>query len=150
MARLSAKPIVNYASINSFSYANQWIISASNTNTLYFQLINLDSGCANGECPLRYLPGVGVSNQPVGLKVTFPSIDCTQVITMFATQASTCGDASIWSVSIPSTITPQTGAVQFQLFEGNNISSFRVEQMIAVNYNGSGSDGTLPDNTFFF
>jgi len=148
MARLSAKPIVNYSNINSFSYANQWIISASNTNTLYFQLVNLDSGC--GDCSLRYIPGVGVSNQPIALKVTFPSIDCTAVITMFASQVSPCGDGSIWSVSIPSTITPQTGAVQFQLFEGNNITSFRVEQMICVNYNGSGSDSGLPDNTFFF
>lgn len=149
MARLSAKPIVNYTTINSFSYANQWIVSASNTNTLYFQLINLDSGCS-GECQLRYIPGVGTSNQPVGLRVTFPSIDCTQIITMFATQVAPTEDASIWSVSIPSTITPQTGAVQFQLFEGNNINSFRVEQMICVNYNGSGSDGTLPDSTYFF
>lgn len=146
MARLSAKPIVNYSSVNSFSYANQWIISAANTNTLYFQLVNLDSGC--GDCSLRYIPGIGTSNQPVALKVTFPSIDCTAVITMFATQPG--GDGSIWSVSIPSTITPQSGAVLFQLFEGNNITSFRVEQMIAVNYNQSGSDGSLPDNTFFF
>jgi hypothetical protein len=141
-SRLSARPIVNFQNVNSFKYANQWEISAGNTNTLYFQLVDLD------QCGLRYLPGGCVEGVPLALRVNFPSIDCSQVLTLLA-QQNTC-DGSIWSVAIPSISTPQTGNVMFQLFEGNNIQSFAVLQMLVVNYPNSGSDGTLPDNTFFF
>jgi hypothetical protein len=147
MPRLSAKAIVNFQNINSYKYANQWIVSAGNTNTLYFQLVDLDSACSE-ECSLRYIAGVGTSNQPTGIRVTFPSVDCNQVIVLLATQDP--NDGSIWSVTIPSVKTPQTGAVQFQIFEGNNIRSFTVQQMMVVNYQNSGGDGRLPDNTFFF
>lgn len=147
MPRLSAKPIVNFQNINSFKYANQWIVSAGNANTLYFQLVDLDSACSP-ECALRYISGIGALNQPVGLRVTFPSIDCNSIISLLATQQSL--DGSIWSVTIPSILTPQTGNVMFQLFEGNNINNFVGLQLIVVNYQNSGSDSGLPDNTFFF
>ena len=145
MPRLSAKPIVNFQNINSFKYAPQWTIQAGNSSTLYFQLVDLD------QCDLRYIAGVemcGVSNQPVGLRVYFPSIDCSQVLSLLAIQNP--NDESIWSVNIPATNTPQTGAVKFQLFEGNNTTSFLVQQMIVVQYLQDGSDGNLPDHTFFF
>jgi len=143
-SRLAAKPIVNFQNINSFNYANQWIVSAGDSNVLYFQIINLD-GCG---CPLRYIPGIGSTNQPVGLKVTFPSIDCSQVLTLLAQQNP--NDGSIWSVTIPTTSTPQTGNVNFQLFEGNSFKTFQGLQLLVVQYNNNGGDGTLPDNTFFF
>lgn len=142
-SRLSAKPLVSFQNINSFKYANQWIISAGNTNTLYFQLVDLD------QCELRYIAGIGSSNQPTAVRVTFPSCDDSQVLTLLATKDP--NDGSVWSISIPFTNTPHTGNVQFQLFEGNNIQSFSVIQMIVVGTpNSEGSDGSLPDNTFFF
>jgi hypothetical protein len=86
---------------------------------------------------------------PDGIRVTFPSIDCTAAFTLIAQQNP--NDGSIWSVTIPVTNTPQTGNVTFQLFEGNNVTSFSVLQMIVVGYPGcDGSDGILPDSTYFF
>jgi hypothetical protein len=142
MARLSARPIVGYQNINSFKFANQWQINAGDTVTLYYELIDLD------QCGLRYIAGGCVEGVPVGMNVTFPSIDCNQVLKLVAQQSS-C-DGSIWSVSISSISTPQTGNVQFQLFEGNNVTNFSVKQLMVVNYSSDGSDGSLPDNTFFF
>lgn len=142
MPRLSAKPVVNYQNSNSFKYANQWEVGAANSYTLYFQFIDLD------QCGLRYMAGVGSSNMPVAAKVTFPSIDCSKVITLIATQDSV--DRSIWSVTMPLTSTPQTGNVRFELIEGSSVKNFSVLQMITVQYPNDGSDGTLPDNTYYF
>lgn len=141
-SRLSAKPIVNFQGINSYKTANQWSIYAGNNNTLYFQVVDLD------QCGLRYIPGIGVTNQPVGIKVIFPSIDCSKKLELIAQQQAS--DGSIWSVQIPVTNTPQTGNVMFQLFEGNNYSSFVVDQMLIVNFLNNGGDGSTPDNSFFF
>ncbi len=140
--RLSSKPIVNFQNINSFKFAPQWEVSARDTNVLYFQIIDLD------QCGLRYIAGIGSSNEPVGVRVTFPSIDCSQIITLVAAQDP--NDGSVWSVSIPSTSTPQTGNVRFQLFEGNNSKNWSVLQMMVVNYPNDGNDGSLSDNTTFF
>lgn len=141
--RLSARPLVNFQNINSFKYSNQWIISAGNPDTLYFQVTNLDS------CGLRYIAGLGTTNTPVQMQVSFPSIDCNSAFTLIAQQDP--NDGSVWSVSIPSTNTPQTGNVNFKLFEGNSWRTFQVLQMLVVGYpESSGGDGTLPDSTFFF
>jgi len=142
MPRLSAKPIINFQNINSFKYANQWTVQAGNSSTLYFQLVDLD------QCNLRYLAGIGTSNQPAAVRVFFPSIDCSQVLMLLAVQNP--NDESVWSVVIPSTNTPQTGAVKFVLFEGNTQTNFQVQQMLVVEYLADGSDPNLPDNTFFF
>ena len=142
MPRLSAKPIVNFQNINSFKYANQWVIQAGNSSTLYFQLVDLD------QCNLRYLAGIGTQNQPTAVRVFFPSIDCSQALSLLAVQNP--DDNSIWSVSIPATNTPQTGAVKFMLFEGNAQTNFQVQQALVVEYGNDGNDGTLPDSTFFF
>lgn len=146
MARLSAKPVVNFQNINSFDYASQWIIRAGDQTTLYFQLVNLDS-CAK-DCPMRYVAGVGSGNTPVQIRVTFPSIDCNSQFTLVASPVA--NDGSLWSVTIPYTSVPQTGNVQFVMYEGNNIKNFSVLQMMVVEYSSDGSDGNLPDNTFFF
>lgn len=146
MARLSAKPIINFQNINSFNYAPQWTVRAGDQTILYFQLVNLDSCPA--ECPLRYIAGIGSTNTPAQVRVTFPSIDCNSQFTLIATQNS--DDGSIFSVTVPYTNTPQTGNVRFMVYEGNNVSNFSVLQMIVVEYANDGSDGNLPDNTFFF
>jgi hypothetical protein len=141
--RLSARPLLNWQNVNSFKYGNQWTISAGNPDTLYFQVTDLD------QCGLRYLAGIGTSNMPVQMQVGFASIDCNQAFTLIAQQDP--NDGSIWSVSIPSTNTPQTGNVNFRLFEGNSWKTFAVIQMLVVGYpENNGGDGTLPDSTFFF
>jgi hypothetical protein len=145
--RLSARPIVGFQNINSYKYANQWIVNAGDSYTLYFQLIDLDAGCLD-ECPTRYIAGLGAGNQPVAMRVHFASIDCTKAFTLLANQDP--NDGSIFSVNVPSTSTPQSGNVSFQLYQGNNINTFSVLQMLIVNYPSSGGDGSLPDNTFFF
>ncbi len=146
MPRLSAKPIINFQNINSFDYAQQWIVRAGDQTTLYFQIVNLDS-CPQ-DCPLRYILGIGASNQPVQVQVTFPSIDCGSSFTLIAMQDP--NDGSVFSVVVPYTSTPQTGNVQFTVYQGNNVNHFNVLQMMNVEYVGDGSDGNLPDNTFFF
>ena len=146
MARLSAKPIINFQNINSFDYAEQWIVRAGDQTTLYFQMVNLD-GCPQ-DCPLRYILGLGSSNMPVQVRVTFPSIDCNSAFTLIAQQDP--NDGSVFSVVIPYTSTPQTGNVQFVVYQGNNVSNFNVLQMMVVEYSSDGSDSNLPDNTFFF
>jgi hypothetical protein len=146
--RLSARAIVGFQNINSFRYAEQWIVNAGDQYTLYFQLIDLDASCSE-ECPMRYIAGLGAGNQPVALRVHFASIDCAKAFTLLATQDP--NDGSIFSVTVPYTSTPQSGNVSFQLYQGNNINTFTVLQMINVIYPmNQGSDGSLPDNTFFF
>jgi len=162
--RLTAKSLINYNSVNSFSYANQWTVRSGDNNILYFQLIDSDQGPYNvianqnpnsygspinslsSSSGMRYIAGVGSSNQPASLLVTFPSIDNDKVLAINAVQDP--NDGSIWSVSIPSTVTPSGGNVIFKLTEGTNIKSFSVLNLIAVEYpQNDGSDGTLPNRT---
>lgn len=161
--RLSAKALVNYANINNFAYANQWIIRAGEINILYFQLFDLDQGPQNaingpifgsnnalaGNVGLRYMTGVGTANQPVGLVVTFPSIDSSQAFSVIAQQADPT-DASIFKITLSSMQSPNSGNVFFALTEGNNTRRFFVQNMISVEYpagdGGCGCDGTLPSS----
>lgn len=136
--RLSAIPLINFQNINSYQSASQWIVRASDPNTLYFQLVDLDQNS------LRYIAGVGLSNQPASVSVIFPSIDSSKVLTLTAVQ--NVNDGSVWSVSIPSTSSPQTGNVKFQVVEGANARSFFVTQMIVVEGEGCGGDAPLADN----
>lgn len=148
--RLSARPILNFCSINNFSYGNQWIIRAGDPNTLYFQIVDLDQGPASvigapnpvfgfqstpvlsGNIGLRYIVGVGVQNQPYSIAVTFPSIDDNQVLNIQAVQDP--NDASIWSVSLGQNQKPNSGNVNFAVTEGNSIRRFNVLNMLSVEY----------------
>jgi hypothetical protein len=146
--RLSAIPLINYQNVNSFCTANQWQIRALEINTLYFQLIDLDNSCGMNSCPMRYIAGVGSSNQPASMIVTFPSIDCTQTIRATATQDP--NDGSIWSVTLSSVQRPYGGSVQFALTQGNNTNYFSVLNMLCVeNPRNCGSDGGLQDSGTF-
>lgn len=137
--RLSAKALVNWASVNNFDYANQWIIRAGEKNTLYFQLVDLE------QCDqLRYVAGVGAGNTPVSLTVTFLSIDSTKVIQAIATQDP--NDGSIWSVNLSSSQIPQGGNVKFSLTQGTTIRNFSVLALLGVEYPGNdGSDCSIPN-----
>lgn len=155
--RLSAKAILNWANVNDFEYASQWIVRAGDPLSLYFQLVDLDKspiksvptqyfrGGNTSSPALRYLAGIGSNNQPVQVIVTFPSIDDRKVITLIATQPDS-NDSSIWMVSVPASMQPGTGNVLFSVAEGNATRTFTVLQMIAVEYPGSdGCDGTNPN-----
>lgn len=154
--RLSCKVILNYSNINNFSYGNQWIVRAGDPNTLYFQIVDLDQsslvnlpgqnllgslpiGSLSSNFPgLRYMVGIGSSNEPYAVTVVFPSIDNTKVISLNAVQADPA-DSSIWKVSILSSQTPNTGNVQFSVAEGTNIRRFSVMSLIAVEFPSNGS-----------
>jgi hypothetical protein len=144
--RLSAKPIIRWANVNDYSFGNQWIVRSGDPNTLYFQIVDTDQaisgnnqgfGIFSGITPvgttagLRYLLGIGVSNQPYGITVTFPSIDSTKVIQYAAVQAD-ANDSSIWKVSLPASQIPSGGNVQFAIQEGSAIRRFSVMNMLGV------------------
>lgn len=144
--RLSARPLLNYANVNSFSYGNQWIIRSGDPNTMYFQIVDLDQGPANvigqfapanqfganstlsGNIGLRYM--VGVNATPAAITVTFPSIDDTQVINATAVQDP--NDKSIWSVTLGPNQQPASGNVQFAVAEGNSTRRFSVLNILNV------------------
>lgn len=166
--RLSARAIINYNNINSFAYSQSWIVRNGESNTLYFQLIDLDQASVTAipgaaivgyyaapilapvQNPgLRHLTGVGTGNTPVQVRVIFPSIDDAKRIDLIAVQADP-NDSSIFGVSIPTTVTPNSGAVHFIVAEGNNVRRFSVDGMIQVEFpTNSGCDGIIPNKPFF-
>lgn len=146
--RLSAKPIINYCNVNDYTFGNQWTIRSGEPNTLYFQVLDIDKaiqgnnqgiGLFSGITPvgttagLRYLLGVGGSNQPFGIQVTFPSIDGTASLTATAIQADP-NDSSIWKVSLTSNQMVGGGNVQFALTEGSVTRRFSVLNMLGVEF----------------
>lgn len=133
--RISAKALIPFNNVNSYSTANQWQIRSGEPNTLYFQLVDLDQDS------LRYIAGVGSA---AGVQVIFPSIDDNAVIT--ATATVNANDPSIWSVSLSSVQSPFSGNVQFVVTEGSVTRRFNVVNMISVeNPQNVGCDGTLPN-----
>jgi hypothetical protein len=135
--RLSALPIINFNGINSFCTGNQWIIRSGDPNTLYFQLIDLDQNCGCG-CPQRYVAAAGST-----MIVTFPSIDCSSIIQITATQNAQ--DGSVWSIPIVPAQRPSGGAVKFSLTSGSDTWNFSVINMLCVQPLNGGSDGALAD-----
>jgi hypothetical protein len=146
MARLYAKPIITWCNVNQYAFGNQWIVRAGDPLTLYFQIVDTDQaisgnnqgiGIFSGITPvgttagLRYLLGIGSSNQPYGITVTFPSIDSSKTLTATAQQADP-NDSSIWKVSLPASQIPSGGNVQFAIQEGSAIRRFSVVNMIGV------------------
>lgn len=164
MPLLSIKPIINFCSVNLFTWANQWIINNGDPQMLYFQLVDTSQAVpSNGAVGFglfygtpftgvtgvgptginttatagtRYLLGVGSSQNPYGVQVTFPSIDSNQVITVNAVQADP-HDSSIWYVSIPANQAIAGGNVQFAVTQGNSIMRFNVTNVLDVIFPGS-------------
>ncbi len=131
--RLSAYLIKNYANINQFAFESQWQIRAGDPNTLYFQLVDLDQD------GLRYLAGIGLSNQPFGVTVKFPSIDDALEINATAVQAD-AADPSVWKVNIASTQQPNAGNVIFSVTEGSDTRTFKLTNALQVEF--PGNDGS--------
>ena len=130
--RLSAKPILTFANVNVFSYGNQWTVRAGELNVLHFQLVDLD------QAGLRYMVGVGVSNQPFAVSMTVPSINDSAVLVLSAVQADP-SDSSIWKVTIPASSTLSGGNMQFSVTEGAVTRKFNVLNVLAVEYLDDGS-----------
>lgn len=155
--RLTSTAIINFSNINDFQEASQWTIRASDPNTLYYQLFDLDNmttssspylplnggffNAAIQSFPQRYIAGVGVSNQPFSMTVTFPSLNVGSTIVLIATPDP--DDASVWSVSLPgytnTGTSPSSGNVIFSLTQGLNVYTWVVKNMIAVEMTNQGS-----------
>jgi hypothetical protein len=135
--RLSAKVIKNYANINNFDYGSEWTHRAGDPNTLYFQLVDLDK--TDDKNTLRYMAGIGGSNQPASVSVIFPSIDDSAQLTIAATQVD-AADSSIWKVVLTPSQVPGSGAVQFAVTESTTIRKFSVMALMSVEY--PDSDGS--------
>ena len=153
--RLTSQAIINFSNINDFQNASQWTIRASDPNTLYFQLFDLDNVSSSPYAPLnsgffnaaiqsspqRYIAGVGTSNQPVVLTVTFPSLNNGNTYAFAATQDP--NDGSVFSISIPGysniAYAPSSGNVMFSLTQGINTVKWTVQNMLAVEMLNQGS-----------
>lgn len=152
--RLTSQALINFSTINDFQNASQWTIRASDPNTLYYQLFDLDnvsqppyvpmnSGFFNAAImtsPQRYIAGVGSSNQPFSMTVTFPSLDPTRTFTFTGTQNAY--DGSVWSITLPgyaiSAVAPASGNVVFSLTQGIQTWTWTVTNMIAVEMTNAG------------
>lgn len=133
----------------------QWTIRATDPNTLYFQLFDLDNASTtpysapynfgffgiNQVAYQRYIPGIGSSNVPVVMVVTFPSLDPANVITVTATQDP--NDGSVFSIDLPGYtslgLAPASGNVNFSLTEGIKTRTWVVQNMIGTEIANSGS-----------
>lgn len=125
--RLSAKAILTYGNVNALSFGDQWTVRAGEPNSLYFQLVDLD------QAGLRYMPGIGGSNQPYSVSVTFPSLDNSKVLTIAAVQAN-ASDNSIWMIPITALQMPSSGNVRMAVTEGSTVRNFSVLNLISVEY----------------
>jgi hypothetical protein len=133
--RLSANIVINWANVNQFDYEKeeQWKIRAGDPNRLYFQMIDLD------QKGIRYMMGVGASNQPFQIVVTCPSIDNSKVLQFIAQQADP-NDLSIFFIEIAPTQIPSSGNVMFTVTEGLQVRNFRLHN--AMHTELPGADGS--------
>ena len=152
--RLTSQSIINFSTINDFQEASQWTIRATDPNTLYYQLFDLDNTNTSPYAPLnsgffnaaiqtvpqRYVVGVGTSNQPFSMTVTFPSLDPTHALTFNATPNP--NDASVWSITLPgyanAAVAPASGNVIFSLTQGIQTWTWTVINMVAVEMTNQG------------
>ena len=158
MPRLTSIPIINFSNINDFQTNSQWTIRASDPQTLYFQLFDLDNqntaspasyfplnggffNAAIATAPQRYIAGVGASNQPFSMTVTFPSLSPATTFTFTATPDP--NDASVWSFNIPgyaiAAYAPASGNVVFTLTQGIVTWTWTATNILAVEMTNSGS-----------
>jgi hypothetical protein len=158
MPRLTSVPIINFSNINDFQTSSQWTIRATDPQTLYFQLFDLNNqntaspasyfplnggffNAAIQTAPQRYIAGVGMVNQPVVMFVTFPSLNMGATLTFTATQDP--NDGSVFSINLPGYtnvgVAPSSGNVIFSLTQGISTWTWVVPNMIAVEMTNQGS-----------
>lgn len=155
MPRLTSVPIINFSTINDFQESSQWTIRASDQQTLYYQLFDLDnvnnqtpfsalnSGFFNAAVqsyPQRYIAGVGVSNQPFSMTITFPSLNPANTLIYQGTPDP--NDASVWSFNLPgytnAALAPSSGNVIFSLTQGTMTWTWTAQNILAVEMTNQG------------
>jgi len=154
--RLTSVAITNFSTINDFQEIGQWTIRATDPNTLYYQLFDLDNvttmsspylplnggffNAAIPSLPQRYIAGVGSNNQPFSMTVTFPSLNAGNTLTYTATPNPY--DGSVWSITLPgytnAAQAPSSGNVMFSLTQGLLTWTWTVQNMIAVEMTNQG------------
>jgi hypothetical protein len=108
---LSARPLINVANVNTWSFADQIAFTQGDQVTIYFQLIDvLKDTSVQGFKPAgrRYIPASGAT-----LSVTIPNIDTSKILTKVATNPY-ANDTSIWSFTILPT-DPVVGTITLKL-----------------------------------
>ena len=155
MPRLTSTPIINFSNINDFQESSQWTIRASDQQTLYYQLFDLDNvntqspySALNGgffnaaiqSYPQRYIAGVGSSNQPFSMTITFPSLNVGNTLVFQGTPDPY--DGSVWSFTLPgysnTALAPSSGNVIFTLTQGTVTWTWTVQNMLAVEMTNQG------------
>jgi len=122
--RLGIRVITNYQNINSFTFAQEWLIRSGDTKTLYFQLVDLDS-----IDQIRYMLPSGSS-----VTVSFPTVGGV-ALEKVATQTDVL-DSSIWGVSILDTDQLSSGSVYFEVVINGVSNTFAASQVLNIELNG--------------
>jgi hypothetical protein len=127
---LSARMLVDVASVNSYQPADTARLTENDTVDVFFQLIDKSLDLPNqGFWPSgrRYMPATGAT-----LKVTAQSIDGAKTVVRFASQPYP-QDPSIWRLSLLATDQVRgTYAFQLELTEGGKVTRGVVQQAISV------------------
>jgi hypothetical protein len=131
---LSARPLADASSVNSFRYADTLGANQGDAGYLYFQLVDLEQNLSShGFSPpgQRYVPAAGAT-----LAVQFLNIDAARQFTRFAATPF-AEDRSIWRVAIlASDPLDATQSLKMVLTEGSVIRSFRLQGVLRVNGTG--------------
>ena len=129
--RFSAKTLKNVDSLNSWQYAENWIVrqngNTGEASTLYYQLVDLDRD------GIRYIP-----SNTATMTVVFESLDDTMVVTKTAVIAF-ADDRSIWKIQLSAADLPSSGNVIFTLTDGGNSYSFNITNGISVDLVNAGA-----------
>lgn len=131
--KLSARPLIDCQGVNDFIPSEQLEMTAGDSPTFYFQLIDLEKNlAAHGWSPpgMRYVP-VSTATAPT-LAVTFISIDGAKQFTRFASQPF-AQDASIWSVGLLGT-DPLAGTVSIRCVLTENLGTVQVPRNVTKSF----------------
>lgn len=122
--RLSAKTLKNVDSLNSWQYAENWIVRqfgmSGEAATLYFQLVNLDRD------NIRYMPSALAT-----ASVTFSNLNDELVIVKTA-QIAFADDRSIWKIDLTDADLPASGNVIFSLTDSGKTYRFNITNGLSV------------------
>lgn len=130
---LGVQILKDVQSVNSFEDVPVAEWTAGDTNTVYFQLMDLTQG-------IRYIPATGAT-----LSCVAENLDLNKQITRFAAQPFSADDRSIWSLQfLPSDKLQGTANLRITLTEGSVIHHgiakcvFRIQPNQALDFAGTG------------
>lgn len=126
---LSARPLVDVTTVNSFEFATTIQATEGDTIDLYFQLLDKSLDLpTEGFMPSgrRFVPATGAT-----LQVVLQSIDGAKTITRYAQQPFS-QDQSIWRLPILSTDSAKgTYSLQLTLTEGTKVTRGVAHQFVS-------------------